>query len=230
MLKRRPWTAVDDECMRRFYPDWSGADMARALNRSERSIYARAAGLGLHKSAEFLASDLSGRIARGHQNEAMKATRFKPGQATWNKGLKGVVGVQEACRATQFKKGEMAGAAKRNYKPVGTLRVNADGILERKVTDDHPVPARRWAPVTRLVWEAANGPIPEGHVVRFRQGMATTELELITLDRLECISRIENMRRNSVHTVYPPELAKLVQLRGALNRQINARTRATEQA
>lgn len=229
-MKRRPWTDIEDRVMREFYPHLTGEDMADVLKRTPSSVFQRAKKLGLEKSQEFLASDRSGRIQRGRQDPRLAATQFKKGQESWNKGLKGVVGVQEACRATQFKKGRPAHEA-RNYKPIGTLRVNADGILERKVTDDPNVyPARRWVPVTRLVWEAANGPIPAGHVVRFKQGMATTVPELVTLDRLECISRVENMRRNSVHTVYPPEVARLVQLRGALNRQINQRTRAAEEA
>jgi hypothetical protein len=161
----------------------------------------------------------------------MTATQFKKGQTSWTKGLRGVVGVQDGCRATQFKKGQMAGAAQHNYKPIGTLRINAEGVLERKVTDDPNIyPARRWVSVARLVWEAANGPIPAGHLVRFKPGMATTDPDLVTLDRLECITRVENMRRNSVHTIYPPEVAHLVQLRGALNRQINKRAKALEEA
>ena len=121
---------------------------------------------------------------------------------------------------TQFRKGQMAGQAARNYKPIGSLRINADGYLERKVTDAHPVPARRWVGVHRLVWEAAHGPVPRSHVVRFRAGMFTNVLEEITLDRLELISRAEHARRN--HPVSrDPEYARLVQLKGAITRQVN---------
>lgn len=35
------------------------------------------------------------------------------------------------------------------------------------------------------------------------------------------MSRHENMRRNSYHTNYPPEVARLVQLKGAISRQVN---------
>jgi hypothetical protein len=224
-MKRRPWTEPEDRVMREFYPKLRGIDLAEVLKRTTSSVFQRAKKLGLEKSPEFLASDLSGRVQRGKQHPNMIASQFQKGQTSWNKGLKGVVGVQDACRATQFKKGRPAHEA-RNYKPIGSLRINADGILERKVTDDPNVyPARRWVPVARLVWEAANGPIPAGHVVRFKQGLATTVPELVTLERLECISRVENMRRNSVHTVYPPEVARLAQLRGALNRQINKRAK-----
>lgn len=76
-----------------------------------------------------------------------------------------------------------------------------------------------------LVWVEVNGPVPANHYIVFKQGMRTTKLEEITLDRLECISKAENMRRNSYHN-YGPEVAKLVQLRGAISRQINKERKA----
>jgi len=52
----------------------------------------------------------------------------------------------------------------------------------------------------------------------------------ITLDRVECISLAENMRRNSYLTRYPKEVADLIRLRGALNRKINTRERRRAEA
>lgn len=214
--------------MREFYPHLTGADMAKVLKRSERSVYQRATALGLHKSPEFLASDRSGRVQRGRKDPRLMATQFKPGFTPWNKGVKGSTGLHEACRRTQFKKGQMAGAAQRNYKPVGSLRISKDGYLERKVTDDHPVPTRRWTGVHRLVWEAAHGPIPAGYAVVFRPGRFTTNPDAITEDGLELVTRAELMRRNTVHN-YPPELARLVQLKGAINRQVNRIAREAQE-
>lgn len=214
--------------MREFYPQLTGADMAEVLKRTTSSVFQRAKKLGLEKSPEFLASDRSGRVQRGKQNPRMVATQFKKGQQSWNKGLKGVVGVQEACRATQFKKGRPAHEA-RNYVPLGSLRICADGYLERKVTDDPAiVPARRWVAVHRLVWEAERGPIPAGHIVCFLPGKKTTVLEEVTVDRLECITRAENARRNHPRS-RSPELAKLVQLKGAITRQVNRIAREAQE-
>ena len=168
---------------------------------------------------------MSGRIQRGKQHPSMIASQFQPGQESWNKGKKGLTGVQEACKATQFKKGEMTGAAQHNYLPIGSYRITRDGYLERKFTDDPSLfPARRWMGVHRLVWQAANGPIPAGHIITFRAGQRTAVLELITADRLECISRAEHARRNHPRNT-SPELAKLVQLKGAITRQVNRITR-----
>ncbi|MNT70582.1 hypothetical protein D3C72_2089870 [compost metagenome] len=91
----------------------------------------------------------------------------------------------------------------------------------RKVTDDpNLVPARRWEAVHRLVWEAAHGPIPPGHAVAFLPGRRTTDAALITLDALELVTRGDLARRNHPRT-RSPELAKLVQLKSAITRQVN---------
>lgn len=140
------------------------------------------------------------------------------GVTSWNKGRKGIN--YEGCKATQFKTGQLP----HTWRPIGTLRINADGYLDRKVSDTGYAP-RDWAGVHRLVWSEAHGPIPAGHVVVFKPGRRTTELGKITLDALELITRRELMLRNSIHTKYPPELVKLVQLTGAINRQINKRTK-----
>lgn len=146
------------------------------------------------------------------------ATRFKPGHATWNKGISWNAGGRSA--ETRFKKGRPASEAF-NYAPIGSHRVTKDGYLEEKITDDPNIsPSRRWVAVHRLIWESANGPIPAKHIVVFKPGMRTINPEEITIEKVECISRAENMRRNSYHQ-YGPEIASLIQLRGAIARQIN---------
>ena len=49
----------------------------------------------------------------------------------------------------------------------------------------------------------------------------------VRLDNLECITRRENMARNTVHNL-PKPLAETIQLLGALNRQIRRRAHARE--
>ena len=216
------WTPREDEILRERYPDEPAAAVATAIGRSLRAVYYRASQLGLAKSGVFLASQASGRADLAGRG---LATRFTKGGPAWNKGIKGATGHHPNSRRTQFKKGCMTGAAQHNYQPIGTLRINK-GVLERKVTDDPGLyPAQRWRPVARIVWEQAHGPIPEGHSVVFKPGRATTDPERITPEVLELISRRDLMLRNSRHTRYPPELNQLIQLKGALNRKINNRTR-----
>lgn len=106
-------------------------DLARALDRSYTTVSNKAAKLGLRKSAAYLASP------DAHRLDGLKGmgTRIQPGSTPWNKGLPGSTGRQPGCRATQFKKGRPAHTA-RNYLPIGSLRINADGCLKRKPTDD----------------------------------------------------------------------------------------------
>lgn len=107
--------------------------------------------------------------------------------------------------------------------PIGSERINSDGLLERKVAHGEAAnTARRWAGVHRLVWEAARGPIPPGSAVCFKPGCATTIASEITLERLQLLSSADQMRRNS-YLRFGPDIARLIQLRGALNRQLNKR-------
>lgn len=153
--------------------------------------------------------------------------QFEKGAAPWNKGIKGSTGLHANCRASQFTKGCRHGAAARNLAPIGTERIDKDGLLIRKVSDDRALSRRqRWAPVHRLAWEAVNGPVPSGYIAVFVAGKATTVASEITADRVEVVSRVELMRRNSRHARYPPELNQIMQLRGALNRKINNRSKA----
>lgn len=214
---RRRWMAWEVEFLRRFYADHVTAHLAVVLDRPVVRVYAKASHLGLVKSAEFLANDRGGRILKGGRLSV--ATQFKPGLVPWNKGLQGVAGVQAACRATQFKKGRKP----QTWRPVGTHRLTKDGYLERKVHDTG-YPPHDWVGVHRLVWIEAKGPVPAGAVVVFRPGCKTTDVACITVERLECISRAENMQRNSFHR-HGPEIAQLVQLRGAITRQINKRAK-----
>lgn len=216
---RHIWTPADDALLRELYPHNTAAVVAEQMGLIDRQVYHRAHRLRIEKSPEFLATHLSGRLGHGQG----KASRFGPGHVPANKGVKGWHAGGRSVE-TQFKPGRPPHLA-RNYLPIGSLRITKDGYLERKMTDDQRlVPARRWTAVHRLVWEAEHGPIPHGMIVVFRPGQKTTVESEITLDRLELISRKENMLRNSFHR-YPQPIPQLVRLRAALQNKINRRKR-----
>lgn len=218
-MNGKPWTEPELAVLCKYYSDTPTHVIAQALGKSIDQVYRKAHRLGLKKSEAFMSGPHAGRLRQG--DPAGRATQFTKGHTPWNKGMPGSTGLHPNSKRTQFKKGQMSGAAQHNYAPIGSTRVSKDGILERKVTDDQNLyPAQRWVPVTRLVWEDVHGPIPPKHIVRFKPGMHTTVEEEITPDRLECITKAENMRRNSLHR-YPKEIALAIQLRGALNRKIN---------
>lgn len=218
---RHRWSPQDLLTLRIGYPDLPTKLIAQHLGISEHRVYAMASACGLRKSAAFHAdAKLSGRFDK--LSRAGEAFRFQKGQAPANKGLRRPGWAPGRMRATQFKKGVLNGRAAQLLQPIGSYRVNADGYLDRKVRSDGP-PQRRWVAVHRLVWQEAHGPIPANHVVVFRAGCHTTDVARITDSVLELVSRQELMRRNSYHTNLPPELARIVQLRGAIQRQINKR-------
>lgn len=212
--------------LRVAYPNISTRTIADWLMRAPLGVYQHAMKLGLRKSAQYMASDDACRLRRG--DEVGKPYRYPKGHVPANKGLRRPGWSAGRMRETQFKKGRPASES-RNYKPIGSLRITRDGQLERKVTDDPNLyPARRWVSVQRLVWEAANGPIPARHIVRFKDGMYTVVEKDITLDKLELVSMAENMKRNTIHNL-PKPLKQVIQLRGALRRQINKRDKSREQ-
>jgi len=218
MTSRHRWTDAERAYLRQHYADTLTADIAVQLGVAPSRVLAMANALGLHKSPAMVAETARVRtLAPGHGSHA---TRIKPGEKPWNTGLKGVTGMQHACRVTQFKPGNKP----HTWVPVGSYRVNADNNLDRKVSEDGGV-NERWKPVHRLVWVAANGPVPAGHLVVFKPGRHSTDVALITLDAIELITRAENMRRNSYHTNYPAELCQVVQLRGQLTRTINRKAK-----
>lgn len=217
---RRPWT--DSECaeLARRYPHENTDDIARDIGRSRQAVYVQAGAMGLKKTRASRAASIERLL------EASKHTRFAKGGRTWNKGIKSSTGTHPNCRPTQFASRPPIEA--HNYRPIGSLRINADGCLERKVSDDTSLaPARRWVPVHRMIWIAAHGDIPPGHIVVFRPGMFTAELNEITLDRVELITRTELMRRNTRHRL-PPEINSLIAVKARLTRIINERSKASE--
>lgn len=227
----RPKFVWDPEVERLFallYPVEPTQRLADIIGASLSTAYSKATRLGLKKSDEFLRGEMSGRIQQGRSDPRMIATQFKKGGASWNKGNKGWQAGGRS-KETQFKKSHEP----HNQLPIGSHRVvkSKSGwqTLERKVSDVPGPNNLRWKPVTRLLWEEMNGPVPSGHIVAFKPGMATVKLEEITIDRLECISQADNARRNAPSARYPEGLYKVIQLKGALQRQINKRAKKNEQ-
>lgn len=219
---RRRWTEADNAALRRLYPDLCTDDVARIMGRQINAVYRHAAVLGLKKTTAYLASEQAGRIQRGRQLPSMVAHQFKRGHTPWNDGKKGL---DIGGKATRF----APGAKPPNTLPVGSYRINGGGHLQRKIGDAPGSSSKCWRGVAELVWVAAHGPVPPKHLVVFKPGQFTNVLDLITLARIECISMAENARRNGPHTKHP-ELARLVQLKGAITRQVNRITREAQEA
>ncbi len=112
--------------------------------------------------------------------EKGKATRFQKGQVPPNKGVKGI----HLSPATEFKKGNVPA----NHRPVGSERVSVDGYTEVKVREPN-----KWRMKHVVVYEAANGPVPKGHVIIFGDGnkenFAPDNLILVSRGQLAVMNR-----------------------------------------
>lgn len=164
------WTPTADQWLAEMYPDTPNRTIAKVLGCSYLAIKNRATVLGLKKSPEYL--------------EREKPGCFRPGQASWNKGVSYQPGGRIA--ESQFK----AGHAPANQQPIGTEVVDAYGYRRRKVRDDAPVGRayKNWKFVHVIVWEEHNGPLPAGQIVRFRDG----DPENIDPANLVAVTRGEN--------------------------------------
>lgn len=215
---RRRWLAWELTFLRKVYAEYFTEAIAAVLGCSAGRVHRKAMKLGLKKSHDTKAA-----VARLHASDPEhggKTTRFKPGIVPANKGMRRPGWHSGRMRETQFAPGNTP----HTWLPVGSLRVVTDGYLSCKLND---LPGRsdvRWKPVHRIVWEAAHGTVPAGHVVVFKPGRRTVDPALITLDALECISRTQLMARNTVQNL-PEHLYEVVQLRRQLTTQINKRAK-----
>lgn len=163
---RRFWTADEDALFRALYPEHRTEDLLpRFPGRSLRGLYARAKSLGIEKSEAFKASPASGRT-NGRQG---MGTRFVKGQTPVNKGKKcepGRGGRHPNARRTHFKPGEKSWRTM----PLGHVREVA-GYLYTKIADTPNVAwTRNWKATHIVNWEAVNGPLSVGYVLKCADG------------------------------------------------------------
>lgn len=142
---------------------------------------------------------------------------FKPGQKTWNKGLKGLKGFMGA-NVTSFKKG----MTPHNHKPVGWLRITVDGYLEIKVAEP-----KKFKAVHRIVYENHIGPIPKGHVVVFRDGDShnVDPDNLVAICRLE-LSQLNRLGHKRALPEVQPVLLTLAKVKAKTSALISSRNKS----
>ncbi len=128
---------------------------------------------------EISIKQVSSSIKRYNLNTG-RTGRFEKGQTSHNKGKKMTPELYEKCKGTMFKKGNIP----HNHRPEGSERISKDGYVEIKVAEPN-----KWMLKHRLVWQQANGEIPEGHIVIFRDNNKHN----ISLENLMLISRSENL-------------------------------------
>jgi hypothetical protein len=131
-------------------------------------------------NAVFETSYTASQIASYKSNHALRSgltTRYKRGHTPHNKGRKGYR--PAGCEKGWFQ----AGHTSKTHKPVGTESFRRDGYWWVKVEEPN-----KWREKHRIVWEAANGKEPEGHMVTFLDG----DRNNCGLENLTLITRAEH--------------------------------------
>lgn len=111
--------------------------------------------------------------------------RFEKGHVPANKGTHPPTRGRMA--ETQFKKGNLP----YDTKPIGYERINKDGYIEVKIKmrPSSPDCNDNFKAKHILVWEQANGKVPAGHNVIFKDG----NKQNIALDNLALVSKAEHL-------------------------------------
>lgn len=123
--------------------------------------------------------------------------RFKKGDVPANKGTKGLYNV--GGNKTSFKKGQKA----RNYKPLGSERIDRDGYTLIKVSDEGKG-HQRWNHKHRVLWEKEYGEIPPGHKLLFadrnKQNITLDNLILISDKQMALLNKFDLIQNDADHT------------------------------
>lgn len=205
-LTRRNWTESEEKLLRELWADKGlfARDIAGIFQRPVSQVYQKAQRMGLRRPPEL--ASIAGKI--GSRSGKSPTTRFTKGHTPANKGKKMPPETYAKVAGTMFKKGHI----NVRTKPVGSERVNVDGYMEVKVAEPN-----KWRLKHRVVWEKANGPIPQGYNVQFKDGNPKN----ITLENLYLISRAQQLKeQNSIMARYPQEIREVIHLRGAVKRQM----------
>lgn len=219
-MNGRVWSDADVRKLARLYPDQPTKRIAKALNATVFRVYAKARKLGLKKTDGYL-HDPSSRCRLIRGTKIGQAYRFPKGHVPFNKGLRRPGYSVGRMKETQFKKGERSGVAAELWKPIGSVVADPEGYLRIKVRERAPGDAPGWNKnvwplLSHCIWQMHHGPIPAKHVVVFKN----RDRSNCAIENLELISMAENARRNRMWVTMPRELAEVIQLNGALKRQI----------
>ena len=205
---RAHYTPAEIALIRAEYPNTPTKVLAAKIGKPWRAVEQWAKNNGICKSDAYRASLWSRQAER--LMATGRETRFEKGLTPWNKGKP--FDLPESCKATQFKPGQKPWKTL----PVGAERVTYAGHVEVKVQEDGRR-AEMWRKKAYVIWEAAHGPIPDGHIVVVKNGNQRD----VRLDNLELITLHELRVRTHYTTKYPASLVEVIRARGVLTRTIN---------
>lgn len=200
------WTEQEIKFLTDNYSDMKTADIAAIMNRPIGGVNGKAYDLRLKKSFKHM--KMLQEIESQKLINSGKRHQFKKGQPSHNKGKKMPAELYEKVKRTMFKPGHKPG----NIKKVGAIRIDHEGYTYVKIADSD------WRLKHRHVYENVNGPVPENHVVIFKDN----NMHNFDINNLQMISQKENMLRNTIHQ-YPEQIQELIKLKNKLKNKINAK-------
>ncbi|WP_243432624.1 HNH endonuclease signature motif containing protein [Lysinibacillus sphaericus] len=198
-LLRHTWTDEQKEFLRKYYPSNSQRDLLVLFNQ--------------HFQLNINMNQLKACLTN-HTITSGRTGYFEKGCSPVNKGKK----FPGQTNRTSFQKGDTP----KNYKPVGTERIDRDGYVLIKVSDSGTW-HERWRHKHKVVWEKANGPIPKGHVLIFldqnKLNISLENLQLITRAQLARMNQYKLFHLNPELTKTGVVIANIYTKMGALNRK-----------
>ena len=164
------YTEEEKAYLREFVPGHSHKEITEEFNR--------------RFSADITVGQIKGSIKRYNLNTG-RTGRFEKGHITHNKGKKGVCA--KGCEKTWFPKGNLP----HNTKPIGYERISKDGYIEVKIAMRRSDTGNKnnFVAKHRLIWEKANGPIPDGCKIIFLDG----DKRNFELENLALVTNAENL-------------------------------------
>jgi len=200
------WTEKEIKFITDNYSDMNTADIATILKRPLSGVYGKAYTMGLKKSREYLIK-MAEREAK-KLSELGKNYQFKKGNVPYNYGQKMSTILYEKCQKTMFKKGRKP----HNTRQQGEESKSTDGYTYVKIADND------WRLKHRVIWEKINGPIPDDHIIVFKDNNLTN----FDINNLQLITKADNMLRNTIHQ-YPQPIQDIIKLNNKLKKKINAK-------
>jgi hypothetical protein len=198
------WTKQEIKFLQDNYSNMLTADIATILGRPLSGVYGKANSLGIFKSKEYIAKLLEYESKK--LSEFGKNYQFKKGNVPYNYGQKMSTILYEKCQKTMFKKGRKP----HNTRNEGEESKSRDGYTYVKIADND------WRLKHRVVYENVNGPIPDNHIVVFKDNNQLN----FDINNLQLITKVENMQRNTIHN-YPVPIQSLIKLNNKLKTKIN---------
>jgi hypothetical protein len=209
LAKSRKYPDHVIEAVRRLYPTTPTTEIATQLERSVNYVYRVANSIGVRKDPAV--RDEQQKAFFKKLAESGKRHRFSKGHVPANKGLRRPGWSAGRMKETQFKKGQFS----QNRREIGSERVSKDGYLYVKIADFQA--NRNWKMKHVIVWEEANGPLPKGINIVFKDG----DKRNFDLSNLEAISDAELMSRNTLHNLPEPVRTMIHQVAG-FRRKLNS--------